>query len=204
MSLSCLRRDYPGVPLMALTATANQKVVEDAIRVLSMTDAFLYRSSFNRPNLAYEVRKKDGKTIDVMAEYIASRRHESGVIYCLSRKDCETVCDKLQAKLREKNCGSVGVSFYHAELDPIDRKQRHHAWSTGKISVLCATIAFGMGEFLVRFACSLALRCVDRRIPSLRSKHNFLPHFYLCTNAYCPFTCAPIALPFFKSPPRHR
>ena len=146
MSLSCLRRDYPGVPLMALTATANQKVVEDAIRVLGMKDAFLYRSSFNRPNLAYEVRKKDGKTIDVMAEYVASRRHESGVIYCLSRKDCETVCDKLQAKLREKNCGNVGVSFYHAELDPFDRKQRHHAWSTGKISVLCATIAFGMGE----------------------------------------------------------
>lgn len=147
MSLSCLRRDYPGVPLMALTATANQKVVEDAIRVLGMKDAFLYRSSFNRPNLAYEVRKKDGKTIDVMAEYVASRRHESGVIYCLSRKDCETVCDKLQAKLREKNCGNVGVSFYHAELDPHDRKQRHHAWSTGKISVLCATIAFGMGEY---------------------------------------------------------
>ena len=132
---------------MALTATANQKVVEDAIRVLGMKDAFLYRSSFNRPNLAYEVRKKDGKTIDVMAEYVASRRHESGVIYCLSRKDCETVCDKLQAKLREKNCGNVGVSFYHAELDPHDRKQRHHAWSTGKISVLCATIAFGMGEY---------------------------------------------------------
>ena len=147
MSLSCLRKDYPGVPLMALTATANQKVVEDAIRVLGMHEAYLYRSSFNRPNLAYEVRKKDGKTIDVMAEYIATRRHESGVIYCLSRKDCETVCDKLQAKLREKNCGNVGVSFYHAELDPYDRKQRHHAWSTGKISVLCATIAFGMGEY---------------------------------------------------------
>lgn len=130
---------------MALTATANEKVVSDAIRVLGMRDAYLYRSSFNRPNLAYEVRKKDGKSIDVMADYIAARRNESGVIYCLSRKDCETVSDKLQAKLREKRCGSVTVSYYHAELDPFDRKQRHHAWSSGKISVLCATIAFGMG-----------------------------------------------------------
>ena len=97
---------------MALTATANEKVVSDAIRVLGMRDAYLYRSSFNRPNLAYEVRKKDGKSIDVMADYIAARRNESGVIYCLSRKDCETVSDKLQAKLREKGCGSVAVCTY--------------------------------------------------------------------------------------------
>ena len=63
--LGSLRTEYPGVPLMALTATANEKVVSDAIRVLGMRDAYLYRSSFNRPNLAYEVRKKDGKSIDV-------------------------------------------------------------------------------------------------------------------------------------------
>ena len=79
---------------MALTATANEKVVEDAMRLLGMNDAYLYRSSFNRANLAYEVRKKDSKTVDIMADYIASRPSDSGVIYCLSRKDCETLCGK--------------------------------------------------------------------------------------------------------------
>jgi len=131
--------------MMALTATANEKVVQDAIRALKMRNEHLYRSSFNRPNLAYEVRKKDSKSIDVMADYIAKRRNDSGVIYCLSRKDCETVSDKLQEKLREKGCSNVGVSFYHAELDPSERQRRHHMWSSGRISVLCATIAFGMG-----------------------------------------------------------
>jgi superfamily II DNA helicase RecQ len=77
---------------MALTATANEKVVEDAMRLLGMrNDTYVYRSSFNRPNLAYEVRHKDSKTVDIMADYISSRPNDSGVIYCLSRKDCETL-----------------------------------------------------------------------------------------------------------------
>lgn len=144
-SLGCLRQEYPNIPLMALTATANKKVVDDAIRALGMRNQYLYRSSFNRPNLAYEVRKKDNKSIDIIADYVASRRNDSGVIYCLSRKDCETLSDKLQEKLREKGCGNVRVSFYHAELDQEERTRRHYQWSSGVISVLCATIAFGMG-----------------------------------------------------------
>ena len=130
---------------MALTATANAKVVDDAIGVLAMKDPYRYRSSFNRRNLHYEVRKKDGKTIDSIAAYIAERSQDSGVIYCLSRKDCEVVAEKLQSKLNEKGCGHVGVSFYHAELDDEERANRHNAWSMGRLSVLCATIAFGMG-----------------------------------------------------------
>ena len=130
---------------MALTATANEKVVQDAIRVLGMKSPYLYRSSFNRPNLEYEVRKKDAKTIDAIVNYVACRPNDSGVIYCLSRKDCETVSGKLQEKLIEKGIQNVGVSYYHAELDAHERQQRHLKWLSGKISILCATIAFGMG-----------------------------------------------------------
>ena len=143
--LGCLRQRFPNVPIMALTATANEKVVQDAITRLHMSDPFIYRSSFNRANLSYEVRKKDAKTIDVIAKYIAERANDSGVVYCLSRKDCETLSEQLQEKLLGKGCDNIRVSYYHAELDVSERQRRHHAWSTGKISVLCATIAFGMG-----------------------------------------------------------
>jgi bloom syndrome protein len=132
------------VPIMALTATANKKVVDDAIGALGMRNEYRYQSSFNRPNLHYEVRRKDKQTPDIMADYIAERRNESGVIYCLSRKDCETLTDKLNKKLQEKGFRDVRVSFYHAELDAFERKRRHHDWSLGKISVLCATIAVSL------------------------------------------------------------
>jgi DEAD/DEAH box helicase/GRF zinc finger len=143
--LGLLRTEFPNVPFMALTATANEKVVNDAIRALNMRNEYRYRSSFNRPNLHYEVRKKDGKLLDTLADYIASRPRESGVIYCLSRKNCETVAEQLQKKLGEKGCGRIRVSFYHAELDADERARRHHAWSIGNVNVLCATVAFGMG-----------------------------------------------------------
>ena len=156
--LGMLRRQYPTVPMMALTATANEKVVNDAIRALGMRNEYRFKSSFNRPNLHYEVRKKDGKSIEKIGEYIVTRPNDSGVIYCLSRKDCETVSEALQLKLNEKGFGHVLVSFYHAELDDPERTRRHREWSSGKISVLCATIAFGMGidkpdvRFVIHFS----------------------------------------------------
>ena len=144
--LGMIRSQYPGVPLMALTATANEKVVNDAIRALGMQGEYRYVSSFNRPNLRYEVRRKDSKIIDEIADYIASRPSDSGVIYCLSRKDCENLSKKLEELVRKKpKCQRLRVSFYHAELDARERERRHRDWSNGSISVLCATVAFGMG-----------------------------------------------------------
>ncbi|KAL7532408.1 hypothetical protein ACHAXR_004611 [Thalassiosira sp. AJA248-18] len=145
INLRCLRKDYPRVPIMALTATADKRVVNDSIRALGMNNEYRFRSSFNRPNLHYEVRRKDAKTMDIIADYIAERRNDSGVIYCLSRKDCENLSDKLNKKLREKGFRDVRVSYYHAEVDPLEKTRRHREWSLGRISVLCATIAFGMG-----------------------------------------------------------
>ena len=144
--LGILRSEFPGVPLMALTATANEKVVTDAIRALGMQNEYRYVSSFNRPNLRYEVRKKDSKTVEQIADYIASRPNDSGVIYCLSRKDCESVSARLEETVRKKpGCHRLRVSFYHAELDAAERERRHREWSNGQVSVLCATVAFGMG-----------------------------------------------------------
>lgn len=146
MRLDRLRQEYPNVPLMALTATANEKVVNDAIRVLGMRNEYRFKSSFNRPNLHYEVRPKDGKTLDAIADHIASHPNESGVVYCLSRKDCEKTAEVLQEKARQRpGCSRLRVSFYHAELDASERERRHREWSNGIVSVLCATVAFGMG-----------------------------------------------------------
>jgi superfamily II DNA helicase RecQ len=125
---------------MALTATANGKVVNDAIQALGMVNEYRYVTSFNRPNLRYQVLKKDSKTIEAIAAYVSKRASDSGVIYCLSRKDCEKVAEQLSAKVK-----GASVSFYHAELDAHERERRHREWSNGRISVLCATIAFGMG-----------------------------------------------------------
>jgi hypothetical protein len=143
--LGILRQEFPTVPLMALTATANEKVVKDAIRALGMRNEYLFKSSFNRQNLHYQVRKKDGKVLDAIADYIGQRPSDSGVIYCLSRKNCEEVSKKLQKALKDKGCNKIQVSYYHAELDSAERERRHHAWTVGRIHVLCATVAFGMG-----------------------------------------------------------
>jgi hypothetical protein len=148
--LGNLRKEFAGVPLMALTATANEKVVDDTVRNLRMRNPYRYVSSFNRPNLRYEVRKKEGnKTVDEIADFIAGRAQDSGVIYCLSKKDCEKLAEKLQEKVRSKpGCSRVRISFYHAEVPTDEKVKRHREWSNGFISVLCATIAFGMGEYI--------------------------------------------------------
>jgi bloom syndrome protein len=128
-NLRSLRREYPNVPIMALTATADKRVVDDSVRALGMSNEYRYRSSFNRPNLHYEVRRKDGKSMDAIADYVAERRNDSGVIYCLSRKECEELSDKLNNKLREKGFRDVCASYYHAELDPREKTRRHKEWS---------------------------------------------------------------------------
>ncbi|GMH94580.1 hypothetical protein TrVE_jg13575 [Triparma verrucosa] len=146
MELKLLRSEFPTVPIMALTATANEKVVADAIANLRMNNPYIYKTTFNRPNLHYEVRKKTKSTIDEIAGILAKNRGNTGVVYCLSRKDCENTSDKLNKIIKGMNLSNqIKVSFYHAELPQQQRYQRHKQWSEGKLHVLCATVAFGMG-----------------------------------------------------------
>lgn len=140
--LGRFRARIPGVPMMALTATATENVKVDVIHNLKMEGCDVFTQSFNRPNLTYEVRPK-GKSADLLesiAETITgSYRNKSGIVYCLARKNCEKVAETLRKNYRIK------AAHYHAGLDAEERAQTQQKWQAGEIHVIVATIAFGMG-----------------------------------------------------------
>ena len=137
-----VRRQFQGVPVMALTATATENVKVDVIHNLNLRDCEIFTQSFNRPNLTYEVRHK-GKAAELLksvADLIQSKyQNQSGIIYCLSRQNCE----KLAAKLREEY--KIKAKHYHAGMDPQDKMKVQKDWQAGHQHVIVATIAFGMG-----------------------------------------------------------
>jgi bloom syndrome protein len=139
LELRTIRKDFPSVPIMALTATANERLVKEAISLLNMRNCYVSTQSFNRPNLRYDVRRKDKNTMKDIAEYIKARKRQSGIVYCLSRKDTEKIAEALQRET------GVKVAFYHADMPAADRERVHQEWSSGRIPVICATVAFGMG-----------------------------------------------------------
>ncbi|KAJ1310380.1 hypothetical protein OPQ81_007118 [Rhizoctonia solani] len=138
--LGFLRQSYPGIPIMALTATANAKVRQDVILKLGITGCVELVQSFNRPNLHYEVRKKGKGVVTDIATYIQAHHHEqTGVVYCLSRAKCEEVAKEL----REKH--AISARHYHAAMTANDKSETQAAWISGECNVIVATIAFGMG-----------------------------------------------------------
>lgn len=133
-------KEIKDVPMMALTATATPKVQQDIQKNLQMGDALVYKSSFNRTNLYYEVRPK-GKKNDVLKDlvsYIKTRKGKSGIIYCLSRKKVEEIAGVLKAN-------GVKALPYHAGLDAKTRAAHQDAFLMEDCDVIVATIAFGMG-----------------------------------------------------------
>ncbi|KAH8310559.1 hypothetical protein KR044_001955, partial [Drosophila immigrans] len=138
--LGILRTRFPNVPSMALTATATPRVRKDILQQLNLTHCKWFLSSFNRSNLRYQVLPKKGaSTIDDMRSFIQSRPPTaSGIIYCLSRKECDEVANKMAT-------AGIRAVAYHAGLTDKARESRQKDWITNKVRVICATIAFGMG-----------------------------------------------------------
>ncbi|KAJ5720887.1 Bloom syndrome protein [Penicillium malachiteum] len=137
-----VRARFPGVPVMALTATATENVKVDVMHNLKIRGCEVFLQSFNRPNLTYEVRPK-GKNDAVLANIAetikSSYRNQCGIVYCLSRKTCEDVAEKL--------CKVYGIkaAHYHAKMPTKNKADVQKAWQMGLTHVIVATIAFGMG-----------------------------------------------------------
>lgn len=125
-------------PIIALTATATPKVQHDIQKTLGMLDADVYKSSFNRPNLYYEVRNKTESIDKEIIKYILSQGQKSGIVYCLSRKRVDDFAQILQAN-------NIRALPYHAGMDASTRSENQDAFLMEKVDVIVATIAFGMG-----------------------------------------------------------
>ena len=125
-------------PIIALTATATQKVREDIKKILGMPDAKEFKSSFNRPNLYYEVRRKTNDIDKDIIKFIKANSVKSGIIYCLSRKKVEELAEILKAN-------GINASAYHAGMDSSARSAVQDDFIKENIDVIVATIAFGMG-----------------------------------------------------------
>jgi len=126
------------VPIIALTATATPKVQQDIIKNLNMQNAGIFISSFNRPNLYYEVKAKSGDVNKDLIKYIKNHQGKSGIIYCLSRKKVEEIAETLQVN-------GIKAVPYHAGLDSAVRVSNQDKFLMEEIDVIVATIAFGMG-----------------------------------------------------------
>jgi len=135
--ISDLRKLFPDVPFMALTATGTGRVREDIVNHLQLREPKCYVASFNRPNLTYRVIAKN-KPYDQLLDFLRARPKESGIVYCLSRKVTESVAERL-------NENGIKAKPYHAGLTPKERSEHQELFLRDDIRVVCATIAFGMG-----------------------------------------------------------
>jgi superfamily II DNA helicase RecQ len=169
-----LKRDYPGVPLIALTATANSRVKTDVMTNLQMHNPVMLTQSFNRANLRYHVKKKSKNILADIADFIQqSHQGECGIIYCSSKKQCEDTAQRLRSQYKIK------AMHYHAVravplpspffpflliltsdeqgMDKNDRIRVQENWQAGSVHLICATIA-----------------CVSVRFPPRSTKLIFL------------------------------
>ena len=135
---SIINRLGERIPMVGLTATATPKVQEDIIKNLGMTDAQVYKASFNRPNLFYEVRPKTKQVDADIIRFVKQHSGKSGIVYCLSRKRVEELAQVLQVN-------GISAVPYHAGFDSKTRSRYQDMFLMEEVDVVVATIAFGMG-----------------------------------------------------------
>jgi ATP-dependent DNA helicase RecQ len=135
--LARLRALLPNVPVMALTATATERVRDDIVRHLQLREPEVFVASFNRPNLTYRVLPKD-QPLKQIIEFVRKREDESGIIYCATRATTERVAEALAGR-------GFSARAYHAGLDAEERSRNQELFLRDECRIICATIAFGMG-----------------------------------------------------------
>jgi ATP-dependent DNA helicase RecQ len=137
LRLAALKREFPKIPLIALTATADKLVRKDIVERLAINDAEIFVSSFNRPNIFYGVEPKRNSYRQLL-DFLHERKDQSGIIYCLSRNSV----DSLAADLQDEGFSALP---YHAGLDKQTRDRHQTAFLNDEAKIIVATIAFGMG-----------------------------------------------------------
>jgi ATP-dependent DNA helicase RecQ len=135
--IAALRRRYPAVPFLAVTATATDRVRDDIERYLELREPARFVAGFNRPNLRYAVFEKNDASKQLLA-WAAQRATESGIVYTASRQSAEDLATRLSA-------AGIAALPYHAGLSPRDRARNQELFIRDEVRVVCATIAFGMG-----------------------------------------------------------
>ncbi|KAI1291828.1 ATP-dependent DNA helicase Q1 [Halotydeus destructor] len=156
--LGIMKTQFPTVPILGLTATATADVITDIQKILNIEGCIVLKDSFYRSNLIYEVLETSSKdSAEEIAEMINDRfQGNSGIVYCLTVKDTEELSAKLQSNKIRARC-------YHAQLANEDRTKIHQDWYSGKVQVIVATIAFGMGinkmnvRFVIHYSLSKSL-----------------------------------------------
>ena len=140
LNLKILKQKFPKLPILALTATAPNKIRDDVINQLGMKNTVFFRSSYNRKNLYIEVRKKSKGYIEDIAKFIKKEYpNDTGLIYCSTKKNCELMSKELKTKHK------INCDYYHASISEQKKNKIQEKWKNNRIKVIVATVAFGMG-----------------------------------------------------------